>query len=50
MEKETQNIISPNSYDIVLANPPFGAKIPVVGEHLLKQYKLGQIWKNDSGD
>ena len=49
-KKETQNIISPNSYDIVLTNPPFGAKIPVVGEHLLKQYKLGQIWKNDSGD
>ena len=48
-KKETQKIITPNSYDIVLTNPPFGAKIPVVGEHLLKQYKLGQFWKNDSG-
>lgn len=47
-KKETQKIISPNSYDVVLTNPPFGAKIPVVGEHLLKQYKLGQFWKNDS--
>ena len=45
-KKETQKIISPNSYDIVLTNPPFSAKIPVVGEHLLKQYKLGQFWKN----
>ena len=47
-KKETQKVISPNSYDIVLTNPPFGAKIPVVGEHLLKQYKLGQFWKNES--
>ena len=32
-------------FDIVLTNPPFGAKIPVVGKQLLRQYRLGHKWQ-----
>jgi len=46
---ETKKNIKLNSFDLILTNPPFGAKIPVVGEKLLRQYKLGYHWKNNSG-
>lgn len=44
---ETQNHIQLNSFDLILANPPFGAKIPVIGENLLKQYELGYFWQEN---
>lgn len=44
---ETQNHIQLNSFDLILANPPFGAKIPVIGESLLKQYELGHFWQEN---
>jgi type I restriction enzyme M protein len=40
----TQADIQLESYDVVLTNPPFGAKIPVIGESLLSQYKLAHTW------
>ena len=33
------------SFDVLMTNPPFGAKIPVTGEELLSQYELGYKWK-----
>jgi type I restriction enzyme M protein len=33
------------TFDIVLTNPPFGARIPVKGQSLLGQYRLGRRWK-----
>lgn len=41
--------IALNSFDVILTNPPFGAKIPVVGESLLKQYELGRAWQEQNG-
>ncbi|MFZ5800288.1 MAG: N-6 DNA methylase [Candidatus Omnitrophota bacterium] len=41
---DTQNNIKLGSFDVILTNPPFGAKIPVVGKELLGQYKLGHQW------
>jgi len=41
----TQEFISLNSFDLILTNPPFGAKIPVVGKDLLRQYELGHDWE-----
>lgn len=35
------------SFDAILTNPPFGAKIPIVGAELLSQYELGHVWKKD---
>ena len=46
---ETQNHIQLGTFDLILANPPFGAKIPVIGENLLKQYELGYFWQEKNG-
>ena len=46
--KKTQANINLGSFDVVLTNPPFGAKIPVVGQELLEQYNLGYKW--ETGD
>ena len=32
-------------FSLLLANPPFGSKIPVRGEEKLKQFELGYRWK-----
>ncbi|MFX0060290.1 MAG: N-6 DNA methylase [Candidatus Heimdallarchaeota archaeon] len=44
--KMTKNIIKNNTFDYILTNPPFGAKIPINDRNLLKHYELGHIWKN----
>jgi type I restriction enzyme M protein len=44
---ETQQKIQQGVFDIVLTNPPFGAKIPVKGEDKLRQYHLGHKWKKE---
>jgi len=44
--EETQKNIKLGEFDVILTNPPFGAKIPVVGKELLAQYKLGHKWAN----
>lgn len=44
--EETQKTIKLGSFDLILTNPPFGAKIPVVGDELLNQFKLGHKWIN----
>ena len=42
----TKNVVKDNSFDYVLTNPPFGAKIPINDKSVLKNYELGHIWKN----
>jgi type I restriction enzyme M protein len=32
-------------FDLLLANPPFGSKIPIDDKHILAQYELGHIWE-----
>ncbi len=44
--EKTQEIIKLGSFDLILTNPPFGAKIPVVGDELLSQFDLGHKWIN----
>lgn len=46
-QQKTQARISLGAFDILLANPPFGSKIAVVGETILKQFSLGYKWKQD---
>ena len=45
----TQQGVALESFDIVLTNPPFGAKIPIVGSELLSQYQLGRYWQKGNG-
>ena len=33
-------------FDVIVTNPPFGSKIPVKDESILKQYELARIWEN----
>jgi len=38
---------SPNSFDILMTNPPFGSKGKVTDRKILKQFELGYKWKQD---
>jgi len=42
---KTRQKIELGKFDVLLTNPPFGAKIPVKGERILSQYDLGFKWK-----
>jgi type I restriction enzyme M protein len=37
-------------FNVILTNPPFGSKIKVRHEYILKNYELGYVWKNISGE
>ncbi|MBN2005772.1 MAG: N-6 DNA methylase [Anaerolineae bacterium] len=39
--------IRPNSFDIILTNPPFGSKIPIDDAHLLEQFSLARFEMED---
>ncbi|MFX1315543.1 MAG: N-6 DNA methylase [Promethearchaeota archaeon] len=43
---QTKSLIKNNSFDYILTNPPFGAKIPIDNTEVLKNYQLGHMWKN----
>lgn len=42
-----QDKIALNKFDVVFTNPPFGSKIPVKEEAILKQFCLGHKWSYD---
>lgn len=44
-KQDAQSKITFGGFDILLTNPPFGSKIPVVGEDKIKQYDFGYKWK-----
>ncbi|MFX1338986.1 MAG: N-6 DNA methylase [Promethearchaeota archaeon] len=41
-----KNLIKNNSFDYILTNPPFGAKIPIEDKDILANYELAHAWKN----
>jgi type I restriction enzyme M protein len=43
----TQSKIQLGTFDVLLTNPPFGAKIPIKGAAVLSQYELGYKWSRD---
>lgn len=45
----TQSKIGLGMFDVLLTNPPFGAKIPIKGAAVLSQYDLGFKWERDKG-
>jgi type I restriction enzyme M protein len=45
--KKTQTEIKMEAFDIVMTNPPFGAKIPIKGSEILKQFEFGHSWSYD---
>lgn len=44
---KTQNSVPLGQFDVVITNPPFGKKIAIDSQSLLKQYDLGHKWKYD---
>ncbi|MEM3074971.1 MAG: N-6 DNA methylase [Candidatus Pacearchaeota archaeon] len=36
-------------FDVILTNPPFGSKIKIKHEHILKKYDLGHKWEFKNG-
>lgn len=34
-------------FDVIVTNPPFGSKIPIKDEPVLKQFELARIWENN---
>lgn len=42
-----QSKVEMGTFDVVLTNPPFGAKIPIKGGAILSQYDLGYKWGRD---
>lgn len=34
-------------FDVIVTNPPFGSKIPIKDENILKQFELAHIWDCD---
>jgi len=43
----TQSKIGLGTFDVLLTNPPFGAKIPIKGAAVLSQFELGYRWERD---
>lgn len=48
--RKASDKIKPTSFKIVMTNPPFGAKIPIKGDALLRQFDLGHKWKFDKAE
>jgi type I restriction enzyme M protein len=46
---QSKKIIKNNMFDLILTNPPFGAKIPITNKKLLNEYEFGHNWKNNGG-
>jgi len=47
---EMREKIKNDSFDVVLTNPPFGARIPIEDRKILKNYKLGHKWNKTKQD
>lgn len=42
-----RNYSSLEFFDVIVTNPPFGSKIPIMDKTILEQYDLAYIWEND---
>jgi type I restriction enzyme M protein len=48
-EQKTRDSVQLGSFDVVITNPPFGKKLAVESEELLKTFDLGHQWKSEKG-
>ncbi len=50
---EVDSIKNPNTiefFDVIITNPPFGSRIPIKDSHILGQFEIGYIWRNEQYD
>lgn len=45
--RELRDDVQLGSTDVIVSNPPFGAKIPIDDEDILSQYDLAAVWDQD---
>ena len=45
-----QNANGIEFFDVIVTNPPFGSKIRVKDGHILEQFQIGYIWRNEQYD
>ena len=46
-KSELRNFNDLQFFDVIVTNPPFGSKIPIKDDSILKQYSLAHIWNCD---
>ena len=47
---DANGIINANTiefFDVIVTNPPFGSRIPIKDGHILEQFQIGYIWRNE---
>jgi type I restriction enzyme M protein len=45
-KSDIRNHTSIGFFDVIVTNPPFGSKIPIKDDNILRQYELAHIWEN----
>ena len=48
--EQIRNANSIGLFDVIVTNPPFGSKIPIDDEHILRQFELAHIWTFDENN
>lgn len=46
-DRKARESIQMGSFDVLITNPPFGKKLAIEGEEILKTFDLGHIWKQE---
>jgi len=48
-DRKARDGVRLGSFDVVITNPPFGKKLAIESEDMLKTFDLGHAWKSDKG-
>jgi len=48
-DRKARDAVQLGSFDVVITNPPFGKKLAIEGEEMLKTFDLGYVWKSEKG-
>ena len=48
-DRKARESVQMGSFDVVITNPPFGKKLAIEGEEMLKTFELGHVWKSEKG-
>jgi type I restriction enzyme M protein len=48
-DRKARDGVQMGSFDVVITNPPFGKKLAIESEEMLKTFDLGHEWKSEKG-
>jgi type I restriction enzyme M protein len=46
--RKTREVVALGSFDVVITNPPFGKKLAIENQDILKTFELGHAWDEDN--